>query len=117
MKQLAFAIFLLTSGFVHAGYSTGKELLIACTGAVSNEVQAAVMRFHCLGYIDGVIDAHGILSTLEPSIRQFCAPTLGLEAGDALDKIIVYLSGNSEAKNTSGRVAVLKALQNEYPCK
>lgn len=108
---------LLFSSVAYAGYPSGQDLLIACTGAVSDKSQSILMRIHCLGYIDGIIDAHGLLSAIDPSVKQYCIPSSGIATGDVEDKVISFIQKHEEARDMTGRVAVLKAMQKAYPCK
>ncbi len=116
-KWLLCLISLLFSSVAYAGYPTGQDLLIACTGAVPDKSQSIVMRLHCLGYIDGITDAHGLLSTIDPSVKQYCIPASGVATGDVEDKVISFIQKHEEARDMTGRIAVLKAMQEAYPCK
>jgi hypothetical protein len=110
------AVLFICAPLSFAGDQTGQELLMDCIGAYSNEVQAAIAPIHCVGYIDGIIDAHGILTTLAPEAKLFCAPPSGISVDDALQKVVSFLTSNPQEKSASARVAVLRALSYYYPC-
>ena len=112
-----FVIFLVLVQNAYSGYPTGQDLLIKCTGATNDPKEAAIAPIHCLGYIDGIIDAHGLLSSVSPEAKFFCPPAQGIAVGDAMDAVIYFIQKFSETRSASGRVVVIKALQTFYPCK
>ena len=102
---------------VFAGYETGQDLLIGCTGAYNDSVEVVTGPLHCTGYIDGILDAHGLLSSAHPETKYFCLPAQGILTGDAVNIVILYIQENHEARSMPGRLVVIKALQDQYPCK
>ena len=105
--------------YAFAGYATAEQLLTSCTNT-SNEkdpVRTIVNPFHCLGYIDGVIDAHELLSAAHLEAKYFCLPPTGLEAGDAMDIVLKYIRDNPSMMTMPARLVIIRALNEKYPCK
>jgi hypothetical protein len=107
----------LLPSYAFAGYETGQDILIACTGSSSDKEKALIARLHCLGYVDGVNDAHGLLSSLNPTVLLYCTPATGVSAGEVYDKVISYILKHDDAREMSGRTVIIKAMQEAYPCK
>ena len=110
-------VFLSVCQYAFAGYETGQELLIDCTGAYKDSAESSAGPLYCLGYVDGILDAHALLSSAHPEAKYFCAPDIGISAGVAMDITTLYIQKNPEARSMPARIVVIKALQEKYPCK
>jgi len=117
IKIILYLLILLPSTSLYAGYPTGQEVLIACTGASTDKTEALLSRIHCLGYIDGVMDAHGLISSANPSSKYYCIPPSGIDAGSVLDKVVSYIQKHDDARDMTGRLVIMKTMQDAYPCK
>lgn len=120
---LAAAVYVLSSP-AHAAskqLSDGNALLDACSAAIalSEErdigVKRTLVAFHCLGYIDGLLDAHAIYRALTDA-RLICLPENGIRSGQAVRIVVHHLEENPETLHQSGRILAYVALATAFPC-
>lgn len=117
IKRTACLLTLLFSTSSYAGYPSGQELLTACTGASPDKTEALISRIHCIAYIDGVMDAHGLISSATPSSKLFCTPPSGIDAGSVLDNVVTFIQKHDDARDMTGRIVIVKTMQEAFPCK
>jgi len=120
LRSFFISIILLIFGFnlyIHAGYSTAEELFEACNNSDNTNMESIMNKAHCYGFIDGISEAHAVLSTLNPSNRLYCMPPEGVETGEVIDIVVKYLNRLKENEGMTGRIAVLVSLKKEFPCK
>jgi hypothetical protein len=76
---------------------------------------------HCLGYVQGVLDANGIWDTVDKRdehprwARYYMSESVTFE--QVIRIVVKWLETNPQALNDNGYVAVKVALVKAFPCK
>lgn len=96
-------------------YGTAQQLVTDCT-ATPIRPEEGLRQINCTGYISGVLDAYGVLSSLFPSVRLYCASSAGLSVDSAIDAVVNWLRASPDRSRTPARSAIFLALRERYPC-
>lgn len=120
---LAAAVYALSSPAhaVSKQLSDGNALLDSCSAAIALTKQRDITiertftAFHCLGYLDGLLDAHAIYRAITDA-RMICLPDQGIRTGQAVRIVVHHLRENPEKLHQSARLLAHVALATEFPC-
>lgn len=100
----------------------GNELLRACTAAVLQEegahvtVEQTVLGVWCTGYVGGFLDGLAVMSWKGGSTKV-CLPEGGVENGQAIRILVKHLREHPATLHESGRVLIVVAIAQAFPCK
>jgi len=103
---------------------TGIEFLRACGAAVKQadgvpvSGQESVESLWCLSYLAGFTDSLRLTASLfKPQNQKVCLPEEGT-SGEQLARIVTkWLKDHPEHIHESGRIQIMFALVNAFPCK
>jgi hypothetical protein len=99
-----------------AAYTNAEQLIRDCT-VTAVKPDDAFVRFRCLGYVSGVLDAYASVSGLYRNVNLYCAPQQGLTVDAAVGALVQWGRLNPGDAGTPGRTALLLALKGKYPCR
>lgn len=117
IKLASFMLVIMLSISSARAEQRADELLWKCNGTAKDEVQAALGKLYCIGYISGLIDGHQITSNiLKPEKKFLCLPKDGISNDQAVRIVVKWLNEHPEELHQTARVAVLVALRNAFPC-
>lgn len=117
MKTIIFTFFLfLISPISFAAYERSEELLWACNskGETPKEI---IEKFHCIGYVGGILDGMQLIFTAKPKSRLFCPPKSGMSIDQQIKIITKYLENNPKDLSESSRTSIFIAYKRAFPCK
>ena len=103
---------------------TGLEVLRSCGAAVKQadglpvSDQERIEAIWCLGYLGGFADSLKLSASLfKPQNQKVCLPDKGTSNEQLVRIVTKWLKDNPQDLHQSGRMSVLIALGNAFPCK
>jgi hypothetical protein len=87
------------------------QLLSGLTGKVTEIEQA-----YFIGYAEGIMDSHKILSEFFQDIQFICFPKRRISNTETRRVIIKYLERHPEQLNETARSVIFDALKSAFPC-
>jgi hypothetical protein len=98
--------------------ATGNDYLTDCS---VERPKDTVMQFaaygHCMGYVQGFIDAMALSNSLHPGQPFFCFPTSGIRVEQMMRVIEKYLRDHPNELHMPLGAEVGLALAKGFPCK
>lgn len=100
----------------------GNKMLEDCQplfdDSLNPQGRKALDAAYCAGYVDGVLETHGMWKAVEGKTSQaahYCMPA-EVPNGQVLKIIKKWLDENPERLHWSGEVIIHKALMQAFPC-
>ncbi len=119
---LALLFLTLMSVLEPAAAQTGSTLLENCTLAVRHsdgnklEDRELIKALSCIDYVSGFLDATGMIHSFRPQTQIVCMPVKGITNDRAIRVLVKHLRSTPENLHDSGRISLLIALTNSFPC-
>lgn len=117
MRILPLLIILSFFSSVASAYDRGDKLLWACKADPSKGVEEALGKAHCIGYVTGMVDSAQLIFSVTPESRLFCPPSSGMSGDQQVRIVVKWLENHPEELHKGGRVSVVLALKEAFPCK
>ena len=111
----------LTLNGAPSGTGIALDLLRECKVALdverATDLGEALGGVRCMGYVEGIADAHAVLSAVTPAARMWCEPSSGLQTEQRIRLVVKHLEANPESLHGAARTEVIVAHRNAFPCK
>lgn len=110
----------LTLNGTPSGTRAALDLLRECKVALDVESAAdigqALGGVHCMGYVEGIADAHAVFAAVSPTARMWCEPASGLQTEQRVRVVVKHLEANPEKLHGPARTEVIVAHRDAFPC-
>lgn len=113
LRLLVIFILLMCTLTVRAEFYNGKQLQQWCEAA--GEEGNNQPGIACIGYITGVMDAHGTYGTANLLRPLWCNPEEGISTEEAVDIVMNYLRQNPGELENPASLLVSRAFAGAYP--
>ena len=81
-----------------------------CT-IVPTKPEEAFRQFQCTGYVGGVLDAYGVVSSLYPNVKVYCVSGEGISIDAAVNALVQWVRIHPENAALPSRSAILLSLK------
>lgn len=119
-KFIALVLVVLSFPSTVVASPDGASLLRACNAAIKQEDgvkvsdKESIEALWCTGYVAGYLDGLKVSSATSAKV---CFPSEGISGEQAIRVAVKWLKNHPEKLHESGRVEMLLALANAFPCK